>query len=594
MLSKLITPLRTLFVRAKEIVRSFSASGRALFYLLALLIIGSSLSLLFIINEGLKVDVPVRGGSYSEGVIGTPRFINPILAISDVDQDLVALTYAGLLKESPDNTMVPDMAEGYDVSQDGKTYTVHIDRTARFQDGTPVTADDVVFTINKALDPAIKSPRRADWEGVQVSEIDPYTVQFTLAKPYAPFVDNLSMGILPKHLWQNVSAEEFPFSELNTTPVGSGPYQVTSVSRTSSGIPSSYTLTAFANYTLGAPYITTFTLRFYQNESLLVSALQHGDVEAGSAISPASLSDLHGLSGSHAISIPLNRVFGVFFNQNQSTVLRDKTVRQALSTAIDRSALVAQVLGNYGSPLTGPIPPSLLGQTGITQDGSNAAAAPAQSDASTTDPIAAARTLLINAGWKPGPDGVLQKSVNNGKFTQTVRLAFSLATGNVDELTSAAQFVKDAWTRMGADVTVNVYDQGDLSENVIRPRKYDALLFGEIVGRGLDLYAFWHSSERNDPGLNIAMYANPTVDALLEKLRAADDDSSRQSILSSIATQINNDQPAVFLYSPDFVYVTPDTMKGMSFGIIEDPSDRFATVARWYNQTDSVWKVFAR
>ncbi len=584
-----------LFERAEEIARSFSASGRALFYALSALIIGSSIGLLFILNGALQTDVPSYGGSYTEGVIGSPRFINPVLALSDADHDMTALVYSGLLKASPDGTFIPDLAEDYAISPDGKTYTVHIRDTARFQDGVPVTADDVVFTVGRALDPAIKSPTLANWTGISVRADDPHTVVFTLAQPYAPFIENLTMGILPKHLWQNVSADEFPFSELNTKPVGSGPYEVANVSRTSSGIPSSYDLTAFDGYALGKPYLSRFTMRFYQSEDALVAALRSGEIEAASGVSPASLSDLKGFTVS---AVPLSRVFGVFFNQNQNEVLRNAAVRKALSDAIDRKVLVSNVLGSYGVPLTGPIPPSIshageVATTNTEGTGDAAAPQPPASDEQAAYSLAAKNELLA-AGWKPGPNGVLQLATGKGKTAKTLTLAFALSTSNVPELRAVAAYVESAWEAMGAQVSVQVYDQGDLSENVIRPRKYDALLFGEVVGRGLDLFAFWDSKERSDPGLNIALYANAAVDAALEELRQATSDSDRQTLYKKIEAQIESDAPAVFLYSPDFVYVVPKDVRGMSLGAIGNPSNRFDTVYEWYRETDHVWSIFAR
>ena len=155
----------------------------------------------------------------------------------------------------------------------------------------------------------------------------------------------LFRSILPKSLWAGVSDDEFPFSDLNTSPVGSGPYKVDSIARSAGGIPSSYTLNSFSRYTLGEPYLTTLTLHFYQSEDALTQALTKGDVEAGSGISPNALDSIKGLSIKTA---PLNRVFGVFFNQNQSEILRDHDVRAALNSAIDRSDLVQKVLGEIG------------------------------------------------------------------------------------------------------------------------------------------------------------------------------------------------------------------------------------------------------
>ncbi|HEY5383326.1 MAG TPA: peptide ABC transporter substrate-binding protein [Candidatus Paceibacterota bacterium] len=571
--------MRDLLRTATHIYESFSASGRALFLFFAGACIISSLALIYLLNAAFLISVPAYGGTLSEGIIGSPRFINPVLALSDSDRDLTSLVYSGLLKATPGGDYVPDLAESYTISPDGKTYTFVLRPDVTFHNGTKVTADDVVFTIQKTQDPALQSPMRANWDGVTVTEIDARTVQFTLKSPYAPFIDNLTIGILPKSLWQNVSDDEFSFSGLNTSPVGSGPFRVGSISRNSSGIPSSYDLKAFNNYALGMPYLSDLMLYFYPSEEEVVAALKSGDIDAASGLSPSNLPSLSGLT---IKSAPLNRVFGVFFNQNQSVVLRDHAVRQALEDAIDRQALIKDVLGGYGTPLDGPVPPSISGVANSVASSTNA------------DPALAARAELIKAGWVVGADGILAKTTGKGKSAQTIKLEFSLATDNVPELRNAAQYVQTEWQKMGAKVDVQIYDQGDLSQNVIRPRKYDALLFGEVIGRELDLFAFWDSSQRNDPGLNIALYANPVADKILEQLRTTKDDAEKAALYSQFETQLQADIPAVFLYAPDFVYSVPNNLEGLDLGFIESPSDRFLSVTQWHLETESVWPVFVK
>ena len=222
--------------RVSERVRSLSVGDRVVFYVLAALVAIASLASLYTLEQSLLVQIPAYGGTLTEGEIGSPRFINPLLAISDADSDLSALTYAGLMGISGNGTLVPVLAESYTVSPDSKTYTFTLRSDAKFSDGTPVTANDVVFTVQKAQDSSLKSPQYADWSGVQVAALDPRTVQFTLAKPYAPFLGLTTLGILPSHLWANVSDEEFPFSTLETNPVGAGPFKVESVSRDASGL----------------------------------------------------------------------------------------------------------------------------------------------------------------------------------------------------------------------------------------------------------------------------------------------------------------------------------------------------------------------
>lgn len=536
----------------------------------------SSAGLLYLLNEAFLVTVPSHGGTVTEGIIGTPRFINPVLAITDADRDLTTLVYSGLLRATPDGGFAPNLADHYSISEDGRTYSVVLRADSIFHDGTPVTADDVIFTVKKIQDPSLKSPAYANWDGVEVIKTDDRTVVFTLKSAYAPFIKNLTLGILPAHLWGEVSNSEFPFSNLNTYPIGSGPFKVATVTRTSGGIPSSYELEPFSRYLSGAPYLSRMTLQFYQNESDLLSALERGDIDAAASLSPEKL----GLIGSLRVEkAPLNRVFGVFLNQNQAEVLRDSTVRKALGDAIDRDDLVHQVLGGYGTPLSGPVPSGTRSET---------ASEP------TPDRITEARSALVRAGWKENTEGYFEKTTGAGKEAKTVPLAFSITTGNITELRAAAQYLADTWKRLGVRVEVKVFDQGDLSQNVIRPRKYDALLFGEVVGRELDLFAFWHSSQRNDPGLNIALYANSTADEVLEKLRSTEDKQARDELYATFEALIRKDNPAIFLYTPDFVYTVPQGLRGLTLGFIETQSDRFLSVADWYTKTDRVWPLFAR
>ena len=543
--------------------------------LFAALLFVSTMGLLYLLESSLLVEVPARGGTLSEGLIGAPRFINPILAASDTDRDLTMLTYSGLLRATPEGGYLPDLASGYEVSADGTVYTFTMRDGVTFHDGEPVTVEDVAFTIAKATDGTLKSPLHANWDGVR-TEVEGNMVRFTLKSPYAPFLGNLTLGILPKHLWGSVSAEEFPFSELNTSPIGSGPFAMGAVNRTASGIPSSYTLKGFGNYALGAPNLSRLVLRFYQSESALLQALKNGDVEAGSMLSPSSLGSL----SARVVTAPQGRVFGVFFNQNQSEVLRDKNVRAALNAAIDRNTLVEEVLGGYAEELSEPAPPTLFDKLSETPSTSG-------------NTPEAARSALEQNGWVEGEDGILQKTSGTGSKKKTTRLAFSIATVDAPELRAATEFVREAWTQMGAAVDVEVFAQSDLAQNIIRPRKYDALLFGQVVGRGADLFAFWHSSQRNDPGLNVALYTNQTADAALEALRKSSVDE-REQFYRQFLHEIERDLPAVFLYTPHFVYTVPNDLRGLQLGLIEQSSDRFLSVSQWHRETDYVWPFLVR
>jgi peptide/nickel transport system substrate-binding protein len=336
--------------RLNERVSAFSAGDRFLFYTGAFLLSIATLAGLYALEQSLLVRVPAYGGSVTEGSIGSPRFINPLLAISDADRDLSALTYAGLMGLSGKGELIPVLAESYVIAPDGKSYTFTLRPDAKFSDGTPVTANDVVITIEKAQNPALKSPEYADWSGVDVLALDTRTVRFILSKPYAPFLGLTTLGILPSHLWEKIPDEQFPFSNLQTNPVGAGPFKVASVSRDSSGLIESVLLAANPQYVLGRPYLDTIRFNFYARTDDLASALASGAVE--------SAYDLPvGKKTSRTITAPYARVFGVFWNPNEKPVYARAEVRKALSLAIDRDVVITTALGGSATPIMGPVPP---------------------------------------------------------------------------------------------------------------------------------------------------------------------------------------------------------------------------------------------
>lgn len=585
----------TVLQNASQLVRSFSYTEKLIFGILAILITVTSTYLLFKLNDSFLVSIPSHGGTLTEGIVGSPRFINPLLSISDADRDLTALVYSGLLKATASGVLVPDLAESYSVSPDGLEYDFIIKDEAVFQDGKPVTAEDVVFTIQKAQDPNLKSPKRANWDGVRVEKIADREVKITLKQAYAPFLENATLGILPKHLWKDNDSDSFPFSDLNINAVGSGPYKISSLKRGSTGLPASYTLTSFKDYTLGEPYISTIVVKFFGDETAALNAFNKNEIQATGSLTAEQVKNLD-VARKRVMKTPLPRVFAVFFNQNQATVLANKEVRQALNMVVDRNELVNQVLHGFGTPLTGPLSPNINASlkqeaanvsSGLTIS-SNDADSTQENFAFSSTTISDAKKLLTKNGWKPGVDGVMEKKLKK----ETLRLKFSLDTSNTPELKETAEILKKTWEQIGASVDVKVFEGSELNQLVIRPRKYDALLFGEIVGRNPDLFAFWHSSQRNDPGLNIAMYANIKADKFLQSARTELDLAARTKDYESFEQEVANDVPAVFLFTPDFVYIIPETVQGFSLGVLTTPSERFLSEPSWYLETEKVWPIF--
>jgi peptide/nickel transport system substrate-binding protein len=565
--------------KALKAIGTFSLTEKIIFYIFVGIFILSGLTLVYRLNEAFMEEVPARGGILTEGVIGTPRFINPLLATSEADKDLTQLVYSGLLKATPKGDLVPDLAESYTVSPDGLTYDFILKNNAYFHNGQKVTADDVLFTVQKAQDPALKSPKRANWDGISVEKVSDKEIKFTLKQPYYPFLENLTLGILPKQLWKDLDSDQFSSSLLNVEPVGSGPYKIKSVQKNSSGLPTNYNLISFSRYISGRPYISNLTIKFYSNENDVLSAFKNGAVESIDGISPQAISKLN-LNGSKIDTSVLPRVFGVFFNQNQAPVFANKEVKVALDAALDKQKIIDDVLSGYGTAIKSPIPPGGEIQTTM----------PATINSS-QDRVQQAQNILIKAGWTLNPQTKIMEKKGK-KDMQT--LSFSISTGDAPELKAAAQKIADQWKQIGADVSVKIFEIGDLNQNIIRPRKYDALFFGEIIGRDLDLYPFWHSSQRNDPGLNIAMYTNTKTDKLLETARVTLDKDKRLDIYKQFEQAVIADMPVAFTYSPEFIYIVPGKIKNLNLGEVTTPAERFLGIDKWYIETDKVWKIFAK
>ncbi len=573
------TKKQTAIDRSFAFIESLPIGDRFLLKGLMAVFVVSLMWFVISVNAATLIEIPSHGGVLREGIVGTPRFINPVLAVTSADQDLTALIYAGIMRLGPDGEIVPDIAESVSVSDDGLTYDVLLNKNVTFHDGTPLTADDVLFTVSRIQDPAVKSPLRASWEGIKTERLGDYEMQFILIQPYAPFIENLTLGILPKHIWEHATQEELPFSQYNSEPIGAGPYTVSKIKRNASGIPESYELTANSHYFKATPKIETLVLHFYPTEEKLVDAFTGGEVTSAGSLSKASVGALDAAHVPFSLhTTPLPRTFTLFFNQNELPLFRDIAVRKALERVVDRDMIIQEVLGSYGEPITSPIPP------GFKID------LPPMATSSSVATLDEARELLRNGGWKINQGTGTWEKVNDGK---TTTLEFSIATANTPVFEKTAQLLKAQWRALGVHVTIKQFEQSDLVQTVIRPRQYEALLFGTVVGRELDFFSFWHSSQRNDPGLNVALYTNLTTDALLASARAGSTFEERKVLYQKFSDEIKKEVPAIFLYVPSYTYVTTPSLQNVSLKGLARGSERFANVSDWHIEKDSVWPFWS-
>jgi len=513
--------------------------------------------------------IPVPGGDYSEGIVGQPMYINPILARgSDADQDLCALVFSGLFKYDADGKIIPDLAEGYETDKSGLTYTIKLKKDVKWHDGEPFTADDVLFTIQAIQDPAFKSPLRQIWQGVGVETDDESTVRFILQAPYAFFLNNLTIGILPRHIWETIAPANFPLAEYNLRPVGTGPYKFSDFEKDPDGNILSYDLEVNENYFGQKPFISRINFSFYFDEDSMLEAYNNKQVFGLSYLSPSGLKDLKSRRSADVHSINIPRYFAVFLNQQKSKVLADRDVRKALSLATDRKAIINEVLGGEGKEIYSPIPPGLFGATDdIKKFEYN---------------IDEANKTLDNAGWKKSEDGFRKKD--------SQPLEVKLVATDWPDLAQTAEILEKQWEAIGVKVNVESLDAADVQQNYIRPREYEALLFGQTLGIDPDPYAFWSSSQTRDPGLNLALYSNQSVDKILEKIRQEADNEKRMGLYKEFQQSVSEDVPVVFLYSPNYLCITNKKVQGIEINSMNTPDKRFANVTEWYMKTKRIRK----
>lgn len=511
-------------------------------------------------------EIPQYGGSVAEALVGTPQYLNPVLvSTNDVDRDLVQLIYSGLFRRDANQDVIPDLAQSYEASTDNKTYTIHLKNNLKWSDGQPITADDVLLTFELIQDQLYKSPLRTQFKNMTVSRVDESTIKFALAQPSSSFLSDLTIGILPAHIWGDVLAPNFALIEYNLKPVGSGPFKFDSLTRdASSGIIKEYHLVRNPNYAGTKPYLNELTFKIYPDVATAVEALQAKRVDSISVVETGDRSQLKQVQ---LMDLQLPQYTAIFFN-NRKAALKNLDVRKALAQAIDRNALVSSVYRGAAVVVDGPFAPNIPGSAGNLQP--------------SYDPTAAAKAL-DTAGWTVPTGGTVRKKGND-------ELSFTLTIPDLPEDVVAAQMIQKNWEAIGAKVDVQPYDSSRVAKEIIKPRNYDAFLYGEILSPSGDLYPFWNSTQEKDPGLNLTTFYNKDADKLLDDLRATTDVGVIAQKRVAFQQLLANNLPAIFLYSTEYTYGLSKRVKGFNIKYVTNPSDRFADIEHWYVKTKISFK----
>lgn len=338
------------FSQWKQIFKILKRTERTIFITLAVLALGSLTYLTVDLYIKITKEVPAFGGAYIEGVVGQPRFINPIYGeTNDVDRTLIDLIYSGLMTYGKDGKIVNDLTESYQISEDGKTYSFKLKDNLYWQDGIPLTIDDIVYTIKTIQNSDYKSPLRANWLDVEIEKTSEKTFVLSLQAPYNSFLENLTVKIIPKHIWKNIAPENFALSSYNLQPIGSGPYMVSGINQTNTGLIKSVSLKSNSKYYNKAPYISNISFQFFSDKEDLIESANQKTID-GFSLAYLDNDQLlaekkiqQGWSENekfNVYSFSLPRYFAVFFNTNKSKIFSDSNITKALNYSINKEELI--------------------------------------------------------------------------------------------------------------------------------------------------------------------------------------------------------------------------------------------------------------
>ena len=659
------------FAQWKQIFNVLTGKEKIAFVVFFFLALGSLVFLVRYVYVANTKVAPALGGNYIEGLVGQPRFINPIYGeTNDIDRALIDLTYSGLMSYNNDAKIVKDMASSYTISADGKTYDFQLQSNIFWHDGRPLTADDIIFTVKTIQNSDYKSPLRANWIDVDVEKTSNNSLKFTLKAPYNSFLETCTLKILPKHIWEKVSPENFILSSYNLHPIGSGPYSFVGISQTNTGFIKNIDLQSNRRYYARPAFISTISFHFFEKKEDLqraASARQINGFTLASLDNNELLAEKQIRQGwameekFSTYSFLLPRYFAVFLNNQKSSIFSDASVRKAFNYAVNKEELLEKIntqTKTQAMAVNSPILPDFFGyQQSATTYGFD---------------ISQAKSLLDKAGFKDVGNNQRTRTLNkkpafqfNGylkvgsKGTQVTQLQtclarlddtfkgmlvpetsgtysiiteatvtefqkkylpslkptgetgastraklnelctpsgqdsellkFALTTVDQPQLLAVANMLKQYWESLGASVDINALSVTDLKP-IIKNRTYDALLYGEALGAEADLYPFWHSSQKLDPGLNLSSYENKTADQLLKDARETLDQDTKQQKYEKLQDIITADAPAIFLYNPNYIYWVSEKVQGIDTVKIIDPAKRFINVTNWYIDTKRVWK----
>ena len=495
---------------------------------------------------------------YVEAIIGSPARVNPLFApLNDTDGDLASLVFSGLTRLGPEGDVLPDLAESWEISDDGLVYTFHLRRDVVWHTGAAFTAEDAVFTYAMLADSELGSDPTLGqlWRQVSCSAGDEFTLLCELPEPFAPFLSFTTIGLLPKIVLQGTTAATLADHPFNQAPAGTGPYRLAQLDQTKA------ILRANPTYYRERPLIDEIEVRFYPDPSTAAAALARGEVQ-GLLLGPsASQEDFDLLTSTDGLrAYTANRTaYTVLFLNNSQPPFDDKALREAVSLSININDVISELLGGRAVGADSPIVPGTWAY--------NPELEPVPHDQER------ARELLDEAGWKMTDDGVRQK--------EGTELRVSLMTDQDPLRIAIAERIAKQLAEVGIQLTVAPQGSADLVREFLVPHQYQAAIFGWDPGADPDPYPAWHSSQVGPEGRNLAGYQDADTDRIIEEARRTTDLDKRQARYYAFQQKFLEDVPSVLLYYPVFTYFVAEEIENLELGTLFEPSSRFANANQW-------------
>ncbi len=512
------------------------------------------------IHSASQIPASDEGGTYTEGMVGTINTLNPLFAVGAVDGSATRLIFNGLLQRNVEGGLSPDLAKEWRVEDNRKSYTVTLREGVLWQDGQPFTAQDVIYTIETIQNPETRSSLYASWQSVKVVLVNDYEVRFDLPAPFAPFPNALTVLMLPKHLLADIPADKLRTAAFNTNPVGTGPFIMQALRNGTDQ--QTLELVRNPDYFRGAPRLDRFVIETYKTEEQLVAALKNREITAAVDLSSQSVELFTDDDSIRQKNLPLNSGVFAFFKTGNSQ-LADANVRQALALATDRQA-VLELFDTRYTPLKTPLLPSQLGYDAKYNQ--------------TTD-IEKAKALLDQAGWK----------LENGRRVKDgVPLELQLVTSNSPEYSAIVSELQKQWGVLGVTVKPQFLTAEQLQQTALSAHSYDVLLYGISIGADPDVYAYWHSSQARQGGLNFSEWKSERADSALEVARTRLESVLRTARYQTFLDEWLKSAPAVALYQPRSNYSYHQNAQGFTAFPANSINDRFVNVEKWTVNTKNV------